>query len=103
MPQIAGAPSALLCLAAALSGTACDRNVPLPTAESPIPLSIRARDFAYDAPDAIRSSVVNLKFVNDGPGYHHVQIVRVTRCAREQCGYAPATKVRMSIMFRLRD
>lgn len=57
---------------------ACERSVPL-RADSAHSLVITARDFAYDAPDTIGSGLINLRFVNEGPSYHHVQIVRVTR------------------------
>ena len=68
----------LLTLPIALFGSACERTV-RQSRESEIPLVITGRDFAFDAPDTIPSGVVNLTFINDGPSYHHVQIVRIAQ------------------------
>ena len=41
-------------------------------------LRVAARDFAFEAPDTVFAGPVRLTFHNDGPSYHHVQILRLT-------------------------
>jgi uncharacterized cupredoxin-like copper-binding protein len=38
---------------------------------------IHAKDYAFDAPDSISAGVTTIRVVNDGPGLHHVQLVRL--------------------------
>lgn len=38
---------------------------------------IHAKDYAFDAPDSITAGVTTIRVVNDGPGLHHVQLVRL--------------------------
>jgi hypothetical protein len=38
---------------------------------------IHTSDYAFDAPDSITSGVTIFHLVNDGPGLHHVQLVRL--------------------------
>ena len=38
---------------------------------------IRARDFAFDAPDTIQSGPTTFRLVNEGPELHHVQLFRL--------------------------
>ena len=50
--------------------------------EDPVTVSalhIVARDFAYQAPDTIPTGPIRLTFHNEGPSYHHVQIVHLTQ------------------------
>lgn len=39
--------------------------------------TIYAKDYAFDAPDTISAGITNFQLVNDGPGLHHVQLVRL--------------------------
>jgi hypothetical protein len=38
---------------------------------------IHAKDFAFDAPDSVTAGWTTFHLVNDGPGLHHAQIVRL--------------------------
>jgi hypothetical protein len=38
---------------------------------------VHAKDFAFDAPDSITAGWTTFHLVNDGPNFHHVQIVRL--------------------------
>jgi hypothetical protein len=38
---------------------------------------VHAKDFAFDAPDSVTSGWTTFKLMNDGPGYHHIEFVRV--------------------------
>jgi len=38
---------------------------------------IHAKDFAFDSPDSITAGWTTFHFVNDGPGLHHAQLVRL--------------------------
>ena len=55
-------------------GKAADSAV---AATAPQEVSIVARDFAYEAPDTIRSGMTTLRLKDLGPEPHHVQIVRL--------------------------
>lgn len=43
----------------------------------PHELVIRARDFAYEAPDSVPSGPTTIRLVNEGPDYHHVSLLRL--------------------------
>lgn len=62
------------------AATACERApappATPPTAEAPI-VTIRARDWAFDAPAEITGGRVTFRFFNDGPDLHHVQLIRL--------------------------
>ncbi|MDQ6830758.1 MAG: cupredoxin domain-containing protein [Gemmatimonadota bacterium] len=38
---------------------------------------VRAKDFAFEAPDQIPAGMTTFRMINDGPGLHHVQFVRL--------------------------
>lgn len=38
---------------------------------------VHGKDFAFDAPDSITAGWTTFHFVNDGPSFHHLQIVRL--------------------------
>jgi len=38
---------------------------------------VHGKDFAFDAPDSITAGWTTFRFVNDGPGLHHLQIIRL--------------------------
>lgn len=44
---------------------------------APAVVTVHARDFAFDAPNEIPAGVTTFHLVNDGPGLHHVQLVRL--------------------------
>jgi hypothetical protein len=44
---------------------------------SPNVVTVHAKDFAFDMPGEIPSGVTTFQFVNDGPNFHHMQIVRL--------------------------
>ena len=46
------------------------------TAAVPV-VTVHAKDFAFDAPAEITAGVTTFHLVNDGPGIHHMQIVRL--------------------------
>jgi hypothetical protein len=40
-------------------------------------VTIRARDYAFDAPAEITGGTVTFRYFNDGPDLHHVQLIRL--------------------------
>ena len=38
---------------------------------------VHGKDFSFDAPDSITAGWTTFRFVNDGPGLHHLQIIRL--------------------------
>lgn len=38
---------------------------------------VHGKDFAFDAPDSITAGWTTFRFVNDGPSFHHLSIVRL--------------------------
>lgn len=46
-------------------------------AASPREVVIRARDFSYDAPHTIAGGVTTIRLINEGPDFHHLQLVRL--------------------------
>jgi hypothetical protein len=46
-------------------------------ASTPAVVTVHARDFAYDAPDHIAAGMTTFRLVNDGPGLHHLVLVRL--------------------------
>jgi uncharacterized cupredoxin-like copper-binding protein len=40
-------------------------------------VTVHAKDFAFDAPDSVPSGWTTFHLVNDGPNFHHVQLVRL--------------------------
>jgi hypothetical protein len=49
-----------------------------PAASStPVVVTVHARDFAYDAPDQIAAGMTTFRLVNDGPGMHHLVLIRL--------------------------
>ncbi len=54
----------------------------LPSAATPSALTsgvvtVHASDYAFDAPDQVPAGVVQFRMINDGPGIHHMEIVRI--------------------------
>ena len=47
-------------------------------AAAPQIITITARDCAYDAPDTVSAGMVTIKLVNQGPDFHHVQLMHLT-------------------------
>jgi hypothetical protein len=48
-----------------------------PAADPSAAVVVHGKDFAFDAPDSVPAGVTTFKFVNDGAGFHHMQIVRL--------------------------
>ncbi len=46
-------------------------------APTPAIVTVHARDFAYDAPDQIAAGMTTFHLVNDGPGLHHLVLIRL--------------------------
>jgi hypothetical protein len=44
---------------------------------APPVVTVHARDFAYDAPDHIAAGMTTFQLVNDGPGLHHLVLIRL--------------------------
>ena len=68
----------------AASFTACERpkaasETPATPATAPAPsvVTIRAKDYAFDAPAEFTGGKVTFHFFNDGPDIHHVQLIRL--------------------------
>jgi hypothetical protein len=61
----------------------CERSQPTPAtpatpANAPASeVTIRAKNFAFDAPAEITGGTVTFHFFNDGPDLHHVQLIRL--------------------------
>lgn len=47
------------------------------TASTPAVVTVHAKDFAFDAPDTIAAGLTRFDLINDGPGLHHMQILRL--------------------------
>ena len=60
----------------------CERPKPAPApptgATAPSVVTIRAKDYAFDAPAEITGGTVTFRYFNDGPDLHHVQLIRLT-------------------------
>jgi len=46
-------------------------------APEPNVVTVRARNYAFDAPDEIPAGLTTFRLVNEGPGFHHMQLVRL--------------------------
>src|ERR1043166_8618187 len=46
-------------------------------AAAPTVVTAHAKDFAFDIPDSVAAGTITFKLVNDGPNFHHMQIVRL--------------------------
>jgi thiosulfate dehydrogenase len=40
-------------------------------------VTVHASDFAFDGPDQVPAGMITFRMVNDGPGLHHMDIVRI--------------------------
>lgn len=49
------------------------------TAAPPAPqeITVHAKDFAFDAADTVEAGLTTIHFINDGPGLHHAQLLRI--------------------------
>ncbi len=56
----------------------CERAKPEAQVPAEQVVTVRARDFAFDAPAEISAGRVTFKLVNEGPDLHHVQLIRFT-------------------------
>jgi len=53
-------------------------NAPAPAPTTPPVVTIHAKDYAFAAPKQIPAGMTTFHVVNDGPGLHHVTIVRLS-------------------------
>ena len=74
----------ILGLAVAIAAAGACKEKPAETAAAappppPMPqeVTVHARDFAFDAPDTISAGLTAFKLINDGPGLHHAQLLRI--------------------------
>jgi hypothetical protein len=47
------------------------------TDAAPHLMTVTARDFAFEAPDTVPAGVTRIRLQNQGPEYHHVQLIRL--------------------------
>ncbi|HLA90055.1 MAG TPA: hypothetical protein VJL28_06465 [Gemmatimonadaceae bacterium] len=46
-------------------------------AGTPAVVTFHAKDFAFEGPAEVTAGLTTIKLVNDGPGFHHLQLVRL--------------------------
>lgn len=44
---------------------------------APQEITVHAKDFAFDAADTVEAGLTTIHLVNDGPGLHHAQLLRI--------------------------
>ena len=44
---------------------------------APQEITVHARDYGFDAPDTIPAGLTTIRLINDGPGLHHGQLLRI--------------------------
>jgi hypothetical protein len=69
-------PSILSILGCALS-LACSPARSEPSARAPHDLIVTAADFRFRAPRSVPAGLTRIRLKNDGPEFHHVQLVRL--------------------------
>ena len=74
--------TAALLGAATLAGACKTEPKPTPPTIVPAPappnaVTFHAHDFAYSGPDTIPAGLTTITLVNDGPNYHHLQLVKI--------------------------
>lgn len=58
--------------------TAMPEDAPEAAASTaPLEVLVRARDFSYVAPDTIPSGPITFRLLNEGPDFHHLELVRL--------------------------
>jgi hypothetical protein len=55
---------------------ACGKD-PAPRPTTPTLVTITTRNFAFEAPDTLRSGPTTIRMVNAAPSQHHVQLFRL--------------------------
>lgn len=65
------------CRAEAPRAEAGATDVAASAAVSPQEVVVRTRDFAFQSPDTISSGLTTFRLINDGPDFHHIQLVRL--------------------------
>jgi hypothetical protein len=48
-----------------------------PAPATPLAFTVHAKDFAFSAPDTVPAGITTITLVNDGPGIHHVQLLKL--------------------------
>ena len=69
--------SALVVLAAFLAACSGRDKQPASTAAAPPVITVHAKDYEFEAPDSITAGWTTFHLVNDGPAFHHLQIIRL--------------------------
>lgn len=69
-------------IAGLLGIAACMERAPEQTttaaeAVTPREITVHARDFGFDAPDTVPAGLTTIRLINDGPGLHHGQLLRI--------------------------
>jgi hypothetical protein len=59
------------------AGACATADAPPPDAPAPNVVTVRANDYAFDAPAEVPSGMTTFRLINDGPGIHHLIIVRI--------------------------
>jgi hypothetical protein len=67
----------LLAAACGTKGKGTAGRIGSAAAAVPPVVTVHAKDFAFDAPAEITAGVTTFRLLNDGPGLHHLQIVRL--------------------------
>jgi hypothetical protein len=57
--------------------TMCQGSAAAGSSVAPSVITVHATDFAFDAPDHLPAGVTTLRLMNEGPGIHHLTIVRL--------------------------
>jgi hypothetical protein len=87
--RVIAAPTTFMMMAVAL--TACrskDQNAAPPDSTAVAPSAaatpavpnvvvVHAKNYAFDAPDQVPAGMTTFRLLNDGPGIHHMEIVRI--------------------------
>jgi hypothetical protein len=72
--------SRLAFAASLVAAASCEPAKPPAPAAPPGPpervVVVRAKDFSFDAPNDLEPGAVTFRFINDGPGLHHMQLIK---------------------------
>lgn len=68
---------ATLALVLGATVTACTASDQAPTDAAVNEVTFHANDYSFQGPDTISAGMTRFTLVNDGPGYHHIQLVRL--------------------------
>jgi hypothetical protein len=72
-----GLLAGVILLGACSTGEASRPDPSEPAILAPQEVVVRARDFLFEAPDTVFSGTTTFRLINDGPEFHHIQLVRL--------------------------